>query len=136
SLRRVLLRWDRLLSVIVISLPFTLMAALGFLWLIEHGWLVWFVMTSLALGLVLSAVRWWGWRSAKTKARHAPAQETLAVQADPDWLPHEQRIFADVCQHIAGLTAEPQSWESLCDHAFDVINLVARQMGEERSALD
>lgn len=136
SLRRALLRWDRLLSVIVISLPFTLMAVLGFLWLIEHGWLVWFVMISLGLGLVLSGVRWWAWRRAKRKGGNAPAPGTLAVQADPDWLPHEQRIFADVCQHIAGLTAEPQSWESLCDHAFDVINLVARQMGGERSALD
>lgn len=145
KLRRALLRWDRLLSAVVLGLPFTLMAVLGFLWLLEHGWMVWFVAFSLGLAVLLTGARWLAQRKVARNSPSSPEREKgetdervdhLAVTADPDWLPHERQAFIDVCGHIEKITAAGVEWESLRGHALEVVNRIARSMGEERTALD
>lgn len=136
KLRRALLRWDRLLSAVVVGLPFTLMSVLGFLWLLEHGWLIWFVSFSLGLAVLLTVARWLARRKVTRSSASSPQGEHLAVAADPDWLPHEREAFVEVCLHIEKITEEGVAWESLREHALDVVNRIARSMGEERTALD
>src|SRR5690606_34232572 len=40
------------------------------------------------------------------------------------------------CGHIEEITENGVAWEALREHALDVVNRIARSMGEERTALD
>lgn len=136
TFRRALLRWDRLLSALVIGLPCIVMMIFGFVWLIQAGWFLWFLLISMAFGTLVILARWWSARRTRRQLSTAPRLSEPAVDADPDWLPHEREAFEAVCGHIAQLTAEVQPWESLPEHALDVVNRLARQLGgEQRTAL-
>lgn len=137
KLRNAFMRWDRLLSAAVVGLPFALMSVFGFIWLLEHGWLFLFVGISLTLGLLMTGARWLARRRARRHSQRKTVPDDLAVEADPDWLSHEQVAFNQACRHIETLTEEVQPWEALPDHALAVVNRVIKEMGGEgKTALD
>jgi len=133
TLRNALLRWDRLLSAVILGLPFVLMMGFGFIWLIQNGWLLWFLLFSATASLLVVFTRWWTIRQTTKNLPTLSSKPDLAVNADPDWLPREREAFEEVRRHIEKLTAEIQEWERLPGHAFDVVNRISRHLGGEES---
>lgn len=131
-LRRTLLRWDRLLVALVLGLPFFVLATLGFLWLLEHDYLLLFISLSVLAGAVVYvarrlAQRRWQRDDAAPEAAHAHR-----VEANPDWLPREQEAYAAARRRIEALTRDVLPWENLPEHALLVVNEVAVGMGGKR----
>lgn len=136
KLRRAFLRWDHLLVVLVLGLPFVLLTLLGFVWLVQQGAILWFLAVSLVISAVVLVLR----HMLRKRWRHEAGVEAgaadLSVSPDPDWLPAEKAVFADVSLHIATLTRSVTPWEDLPEQALAVINQVAAGLGgKKKSAL-
>ena len=137
KLRRAFLRWDHLLVVFVLGLPFVLLILLGFVWLIQQGAILWFLAASLVISAIVLALR----RILRKRWRQQAGVEAdaadLSVSPDPDWLPAEKAVFADVSLHIATLTQSATPWEDLPGQALEVVNRVAAGLGgKKKSALN
>tara|TARA_R100001039_G_C1853846_1_gene115361 strand:- start:5707 stop:7257 length:1551 start_codon:yes stop_codon:yes gene_type:complete len=137
KLRRAFLRWDHVLVVLVLGLPFALLILLGFVWLIQQGVILWFLAISLVISAVVLVLRRILRRRWRQGARDATDTGDLSVSPDPDWLPAEKAVFTDVSQHIATLTESAAPWEDLPEQALEVINRVAAGLGgKKKSALN
>ncbi|MEX1197363.1 MAG: GTPase [Pseudohongiellaceae bacterium] len=137
KLRRALLRWDHLLMGLVLGLPFVVLTLLGFLWLVEHGFLLWFIGASLLLSAVVFALRGVLRKRWHTGGETGADTDELSVEPDPDWLPREKEVFAEVSRHIATITREAWPWEDLPEQALEVVNQVAAGLdGKNRRALN
>ncbi|MEX2335068.1 MAG: GTPase [Pseudohongiella sp.] len=136
KLRRAFLRWDHLLVVFVLGLPFGLLILLGFLWLLQHNAILWFLAASLLISAAVLLLRHILRRRWRTEAESDAGAADLSVEPDPDWLPSEKAVFADVGQHISALTRTALPWEDLPEHALAVVNKVAAGLdGKNKSAL-
>ncbi len=139
KIRARLLRWDALLSIGVLALPFAVTSLLGFLWLYENGWFGWFVVTSIALGgAVWLSKRIAGWRRSKTDAdANTDIAPEDGVQPDPDWGPREVAAYHAAQTLIRKRTAKTVPWDNLQDLAREVVEVVAAQSGDKaKGALD
>lgn len=137
KLRRAFLRWDHLLVVFVLGLPFLLLIVLGFVWLIQQGAILWFLAASLVISAVVLGLRRILRKRWRRDADAVADVEDLSVSPDPDWLPAEKAVFSDVSLHIATLTQSATPWEDLPEQALEVINLVAAGLGgKKKSALN
>ncbi|MGM0631919.1 MAG: GTPase family protein [Pseudomonadota bacterium] len=137
KLRRALLRWDHLLMGLVLGLPFVALMGLGFLWLIEHGALLWFLGVSLLLSVLTYLLRGVLYRRWHSAVDPGTSETDLSVEPDPDWLPGEKAVFAEVGEYIAEITGSAQPWEDLPQHALEVVNRVAAGLdGKNRGALN
>ncbi|WP_209426532.1 GTPase [Pararhodobacter sp. SW119] len=137
-LRMVWLRWNRLGLAGVLILPLGITSILGFLWLAERGWLLWFVLASVLLFAGLRAVRLvLRMRRNRAGFTAAPVREAPAVEADPDWSDTERAAFETARAHIRKRVKEPLTWEDLPAEALAVVETVAREIsGGKRTALD
>ncbi len=90
KLRRAFLRWDHLLVVFVLGLPFVLLILLGFVWLIQQGAILWFLAASLVISAVVLALR----RILRKRWRQQAGVEAdaadLSVSPDPGWSPQRR----------------------------------------------
>ncbi len=137
KLRRALLRWDHLLMGLVLGLPLVVLMVLGFLWLVEHGALLWFLGVSLLLSVVMYLLRGVLYRRWHSAVQPGASEADLSVEPDPDWLPAEKEVFAEVGAYIAEITGSAQPWEDLPEHALEVVNRVAAGLdGKNRGALN
>ena len=135
-LRHALLRWSRLWLAAVLALPLTLSSVLGFVWLHERGWLLWFALASagfyaaLRLGMVASA--WITNRRADPRTR-----DIAGPEADPDWSDAESAAFARAQARINARVAVPLPWADLPAEALAVVEAIANDLSNgQRSALD
>lgn len=136
KLRRALLRWDHLLMAIVLGLPFVVLMPLGLLWLFEHGGLLLFLAVMLLPGAALYLMRGVLRRRWQQTTDADAEVADLAVQPDPEWLPREKEVFAEVSRYIEQTTLSVQPWEDLPEQALDVVNRVAAGLdGPNKSAL-
>ena len=137
--RMVWLRWNRLGLAGVLILPLGITSILGFLWLHERGWLLWFVLASVALfasvritRLVLRLCR----RRREGQA-DGPVREAPKVEADPDWSETERAAFETARAQVRERLKEPLTWDDLPAEALSVVETVAREIsGGKRTALD
>jgi len=137
KLRQAFLRWDHLLVVLVLGLPFVLLIALGFVWLIQQGAMLWFLAISLLVSAVVLVLRRFLRKRWRRNAWTGASAADLSVSPDPDWLPTEKAVFADVSQHIATLTQSATPWEDLPEQALEVVNLIAAGLGgKKKTALN
>ncbi|WP_172328205.1 dynamin family protein [Mangrovicoccus sp. HB161399] len=129
-LRPALLRWDRILAVAALALPFLAAMAAGFAWMIEHGHLVAFIVASISLGGVVAAIRlariWM--RSRDTGQAARPDQ--LHARIDPAWGESETAAFRAAQSYIEQKTASPLPWDELQPAALDVVLMVAAASGK------
>ena len=136
-LRPALLRWDRLLAVAALALPFVAAMLAGFAWMIEHGWLIEFIVASISLGglvALIRLVRLW-MRGRETGA--APRPEQLHARVDPTWGEREIGAFEAAQIFIAETTAQPLPWEDLQPIAQEVVRRVAAASGKgDKGVLD
>jgi len=136
NLRHALLRWNRLILVMVLALPVTVSAVLGFLWLYENGYLLQYGIATVALyvfvqGIVLIS-RWRARRSGSTELR-----DLEGPQPDPDWTNAERRAFDRARVRINERLKAPIPWPDLPAEALGVVEEIAADMsGGQRSALD
>ncbi|PYE83841.1 GTPase family protein [Pseudoroseicyclus aestuarii] len=135
-LRRALLRWDRVISAVVLALPVTALSLLGFLWLEEHGALLPFIAICAGAGLVGWLLRRFLLRPAPGEAQPSALMEEMAVDASKSWQPHEARAFEAARAKIEAATQEPMEWEEMPDLARKVIDGIAEDLGKKRRALD
>lgn len=133
SLRRALLRWDHLLAVLILGFPFLLLNVLGVLWLFQHDAVLWFLAATLLISLTMVALQKYLRQRWRTQAEAAVSSAEMSVAPDPDWLPLEKAVFAEVSQHIAELTRSPLQWEQLPEHALTVVNKVASGLRGKKS---
>lgn len=139
KLRRAFLRWDHLLVVIMLGLPFVLLLLLGILWLIQQSAILWFVGASLLISVLVLIVRGILRKRWRREANADVNIDTadLSVSPDPDWLPAEKAVFTEVSQHIATLTETAMPWEELPEQALDVVNRIAAGLGgKKKTALN
>ncbi len=135
-LRHVLLRWDRLGLAAALALPIAVATVLGFLWLNEHGYLLWFALGSaLFFALFRTAVGIARWRG-----RVAGEREPRAIagpEPDPEWSEAETAAFARARSRIDRRLREPLGWDKLPAEALAVVEEVAADLSDgQRSALD
>ncbi|WP_171060828.1 GTPase [Poseidonocella sp. HB161398] len=136
-LRPALLRWDRLLAVAALALPFLAAMLAGFAWMIEHGWLVEFIVASISLGGLVALIRllriWM--RSRETAPAQRPGQ--LHARIDPSWSEREAAAFTAAQVFIHEKTASPLPWEDLQPVAQEVVRRVAAASGKgDKGMLD
>lgn len=136
KLLRALLRWDHLLMALALGLPFIVLIPLGFLWLAEHGGILWFLGLILLPGAVLFLLRGLLRKRWRTRTETRMDAADLTVKPDPEWLPKEKEVFAEVSRHIGATTGSGQPWEDLPEQALEVVNRVAAGLGgKNKSAL-
>lgn len=135
-LRRAVLRWSRLGLVLVLAAPVILSSVLGFVWLHERGWLLWFALASAGFyavvrgGMVLA--RWQARRGGQAEARDLPSPA-----ADPDWSDAERAAYDRARARIAARLTAQIPWADLPQEALVVVEEIAADMsGGQRSALD
>ncbi|MCC5987493.1 MAG: 50S ribosome-binding GTPase [Pararhodobacter sp.] len=154
------LRWGQVGLAGLLLLPFAVASGLGFVWLFERGWLLWFV---LATALLFAAVRgarlfvlWRQRRRARGAAEEAvdggeeadtddggvatgkpPARALRASPTDPDWTEAERAVYERARNRIAARLTKPLPWEQIPEEAFATVESVAADLsGGKRSALD
>lgn len=133
-LRHAVLRWNRLGMALVLALPVLVSSVLGFLWLYDHGWLLWFALASVGLyaavrGGVLLA-RW------RTRSAQAP-RELQGPKPDPEWSAAETAAFERARARISARLQAPIPWADLPGEALVVVEGIAADLSEgKRSALD
>lgn len=141
-LRGAFLRWSQLGLAALLALPFAAASVLGFLWLHERGWLLWFVLGSAVLfGAVRGGRLLLGWRQrrlARTRnADTAVARQVQASPVDPDWTEAERAVYARARAGIDKRLQTPLPWHALPEEALAVVEAVAADLsGGKRSALD
>ena len=138
-LRRIFLRWHRLGLAGLLVLPLGLSTILGFLWLHERGWLLWFVLGTVGFFLAVRALRLALHLRGRLMPKPPPAEprqiESPAI--DPDWSAQERAVYARAQAHIAARLPAPLPWPELPAEALAVVELVAADLSEgKRSALD
>lgn len=131
-LRPALLRWDTVLTVSVVGLPFLAAMIAGFAWMLEHGWIVTFIVASISFYGVVSltrlAARWWRGRSG---AAEQPSGAKFHARIDPEWSASETRAFQEARDYISTKTSAPLPWDELYPVAEEVVRLVASGSGEK-----
>jgi uncharacterized protein len=136
--RMVWLRWNRLGVAGLLILPLAVTSILGFLWLIERGWLLWFVLASIALFASVRLTR----VLLRLKRRReglpdGPVREAPPVDADPDWSDTERAAYEVARKHIRKRLKEQLPWEEMQAEALAVVEIVAKEIsGGKRTALD
>lgn len=141
KLRRAFFRWDHLLVVFVLGLPFVLLILMGFLWLWEHDAVLWFLAISLvvstAVVILRNILRKHWYKVVETGNDAFAPPEDVTVEPDPDWLETEKAVFADASQQIAVLTRTPLPWEELPWQALEIVNNIAAGLnGKNKGALN
>ncbi|MCB1406458.1 MAG: 50S ribosome-binding GTPase [Rhodobacteraceae bacterium] len=135
-LRQAALRWSHLGLVLVLAAPVILSSVLGFVWLYERGWLLWFALASAGFYAVVRGgmllVRWQTRRSGRADTRDLPSPI-----ADPDWSDAEVAAYDRARARIAARLTVPIPWADLPQEALAVVEELAADMsGGQRSALD
>ncbi len=136
-LRPALLRWDRLLAIAALALPFVAAMLAGFAWMIEHGWLIEFIVGSISLGGLVALIRlarlWMRGREAEPEAR----ADQLHARIDPSWGDREIGAFEAAQDFIAEKTTSALPWEELQPIAQEVVQRVAAASGKgDKGMLD
>jgi predicted GTPase len=130
--RPALLRWDRLLAIAALTLPFVVAMLTGFAWMVEHGWLIPFILASIGLGGIVGMIRpatsWWLRR--KPEADSSPPAK-LHVRVDPDWSASEKAAFETAREFIDAKTAKAVPWDQLQSIAEEVVRRVANASGKQ-----
>ncbi|PWE29544.1 GTPase [Pararhodobacter marinus] len=135
-LRHTLLRWDKLGLAAILALPLTLSMLLGFLYLHEHGYLLWFALgTALFYAGFRGAVFVARWRT-RAAGERVP-REVEGPKPDPEWTEAEKAAFARARARIDRRLSEPIPWATLPAEALSVVEEVATDLSDgRRSALD
>ena len=99
-LRRVLLRWQGLLALLLIALPVLATSILGIVWLAEHQLLLPFVIGVVGIGITITAFRFLIrlWVAQDGVADSDP--ELPHVEAEADWTVGERAAFDAACDLI------------------------------------
>jgi len=118
-LRHSLIRWNRLGLALVMALPLIVSSVLGFVWLYERGWLLYFALASVVLYVVVRSVLWIArWRS---DAGADPVRELPSPAADPEWSEAERAAFERARQRINDRLGAPIPWSDLPAEALAVV---------------
>jgi len=135
-LRHAVLRWNRLGLALVLAMPVIVSSVLGFVWLYERGWLLWFALASVglyaAVRLGVMVARW------RTRgALVADPRDLKGPEPDPEWSVAERATFERARERINTRLSEPIPWTDLPTEALAVVEEIAADMsGGQRSALD
>lgn len=118
----------------LLLLPLTITSVLGFLWLHERGWLLWFVLASIALFAVARGTRF---VIRLRKPTEPPPRDLKSPAIDPEWSAREVSAYERAQELINSRIAEPLPWEDLPAEGLAVVELVAADLsGGKRTALD
>ena len=118
----------------LLLLPLGISSVLGFIWLFERGWLLWFVLASITLFAVVRVTRHLVQRR---QPRTPPAREMESRAADPEWSPREVAAYTRAQGLIGERLTVPLPWDALAPEALAVVELVAADLsGGKRTALD
>lgn len=118
----------------LLLLPLAITSVLGFLWLLERGWLLWFVLASIALFAVARGTRY---ALRMRKPSEAPARDLKSPAIDPEWSAREVDAYERARDLINNRIATPLPWEELPAEGLAVVELVAADLsGGKRTALD
>ena len=136
--RMVWLRWNRLGMAGLLILPLGITSILGFFWLAERGWLLWFVLVSIALFAAVRITRVVLRLHRRRQGLPAgPEREAPTVEADPDWSETERAAFETARAQVRKRLTEPLPWDDMPAEALAVVETVAREIsGGRRTALD
>lgn len=137
-LHSALLRWDRILALLALALPFLVSMLAGIAWMAEHGWLLAFISGCIALsggvGMFRLGATWWRRRQDKKTSETTPPAK-LNARVDPEWTDNERRAFETAVSFIEERLADPLPWEELQPLAMEVIRRVAKSSGKGGRAL-
>ncbi|MCF1708711.1 50S ribosome-binding GTPase [Tabrizicola sp. J26] len=131
------LRGRVLLGILLYLMPLVVLVALGFLWLAEKGWLLRFVLATVAVIGISRLALWAMSRWARRAARATPGNSSPLVKANPDWTDRELEVFLRLSSDIRDQLIAPLPWGDLQRQAIDVVGRAAGELsGGTRTALD
>jgi len=134
QLRRFFLRWSRLGMAGLLLLPLTITSVLGFFWLHDRGWLLWFVLASIALFAIARTSRY---ILRLRKPQEPPPRQVDSPSIDPEWSTREIAAYERAQTLINTRLATHLTWEELPLEGLAVVELVAADLsGGKRTALD
>lgn len=134
-LRGAVLRWNRLGVALALALPLVLSAALGFVWLYERGWLLWFALGSAALYAAMRLATHLA--LVRTANSGEASRELQSPDPNPDWSDAETAAYDRARARIAARLQDPVPWPDLPSEALAVVEEIAADMSDgTRSALD
>ena len=129
-IRARLLRWDAVLTFATLVLPFAVTSLLGFVWLYERGWFMWFVVICIGFGgLVWGAGRLSRWRRDRA-AEEDEVPPGDSVQANPDWTAREFAAYQAAQALIRRRIKAAIDWDDLEGLAREVVETVASRSGD------
>lgn len=129
------LRWDRVALALMLALPFVAAMLLGFLWLYERGWLLWYLLGVIALAGAVRLGRAVALR-AQRKAPLPPLALSAGQPPSADWSAAERAAYDRARQRIRDGLPAPLGWEALPARALEVVEAVAEDLsGGRRGAL-
>lgn len=135
-LKALWLRWDRLVLVAMLALPFVVAMLLGFLWLYERGWLLWYLLGVVALAAAIRLGRALALR-AERNAPLPPMPVTQGQAPSADWSEPERAAYDRARRRIREGLPAPLDWEALPARALAVVEGVAADLSNgRRGALD
>ena len=137
TLRARLLRSDRVILAVVLILPLAVSSVLGFVWLQERGWLLWFAAgcagfyAALRLGFaILHRVR-------PPSTGDDTLRQVASPKADPEWNEAERAAYERARTRIAARLHAPIPWADLPTEALSTVEDVAADLsGGRRGMLD
>ncbi|MDE2789242.1 MAG: GTPase domain-containing protein [Paracoccaceae bacterium] len=121
------LRFDILVSVLIVAIPFIVLMVLGILWLVQNDWLLpW--LAGLGTVVVLLWVRRIILVRARRKNKGSERLPSGSVEENPEWTGHERRAYRAACDDIDKKTKEPVPWPEMQDRAMEVVRSVAGEI--------
>lgn len=134
------LRGRTLAAVILNLLPFVALVAFGFLWLVEKGWLLAFLIASILVIAVFRIGTFLIVRSARRRLEANASDHVNTeplVAANPDWTDAELAVFLRLARKGAVRLELPIAWAELPALCNEVVEEAARELsGGRRGALD
>lgn len=128
-----LLRWDRLLLALLLSLPLLASSILGLVWLSERAWLLWFLLGTVGFYALVRL----GAALVRRRAERGQPEAPTSVQPDPDWTDTERAAFDRARERIAARLTAPLPWADLPAEAVATVEGVAVDLSDgQRGVLD
>ena len=135
-LRKVLLRWDGVLVLLLVALPVLVTSVLGFVWLGERGMLLPFVAGAAGLGVFYTTVRFIMRSLAGQAEASVPMPEIPHVEPEADWTDGERAAF-DVACRLIRTDASLAPWAEMPGQVRRVLDTVAGTLsGGRRGMMD
>ena len=132
TLVQTFLRGRLALSVAMHVAPFLVLIILGSFWLVEHGWLLPFLVVTTAVLATFRLITW----AFSRRILPTPTGQPV-VGGNPEWSSRERDAYLRLSAEVKAKLTEPVPWSDLQQMALTILQRSAEEIsGGKKSAMD